>query len=1791
MASSKNIRRNRSRFNRRQLFVQSLERRQMLAGDWTNPIEPADANGDLSVTASDALLIINRLASQSSATLPVREFDDDGRIFPDVNGDGKVSASDALYTINQLHRSRGPVALPSMDGMLTPMRASSVDLSEVLNHVGGSVHLSIEADWASASAKTLPIVLSATAEEAVTSVTFTLTGDGIFSVGDQVVTIDGPIEAGQTVTASVNLPASGLGQGSVSIIASSTNVDDAVTSTVREDFFARNEASQWWASNSSPTDLHLWRLEQLVGAERVTTNQASRYAESIVGTMAGTQSIVVTPGAAQSAGLDVVTDGEGEAVSFIVGGMAQWVDASGSPHMIPDALVEIREADGASSTVLATTRTNARGIYSATITADDGDGEGNPDIFVRVYARSAAGDVRPDSPMAMTYFMDSNTVSEVAADASIAIDLIAGTIGVAPTADNDTAFGVHHAVEFISRYAGSLAGTAPSQIPVNFPAGGAGSTGSFFNGTSLNIAQLHRYDWDVIHHEYGHYFQATQGFVNSPGGRHSFGQNLAVTSAGPGTAPRGKAAGLGLAWSEGYATYFGITGQQRLNGASLGIPNVGDSAYTQTEGSPFSIDIENQFTPLGEDDELSVAMALYDLTDNVVDGVDEVAMTDRQIFNAIQSAAATTFGAGWEAIAASVDTEMKVAIGSVLGQNKIAPELTGPADQFVGDPASPPAFTWVANGGGTPNPLNDFRIRFYNEDFSSIVLEAEVGNALTFTPTAEQWSTVLAAGVTNWVIEGQNTSAPATPGGSLGRYWSGSRQIGAISIVFVIDDTGSMGEEIASVRNALDAFITSVEASTAADRAKPTIQLITFKDNVTTRITSNDLSAVRAAVNALRASGGGDCPEFSAHGLARAAMNVSDGGTILLATDASPQPGVDIGAVIADLRARGVTVNTILSGDCEPIDGGGGEGEFGSAEGEDEQTISALPAEAVTVVDVTSTDAETDSEATTPQEQLAAAIAERFRPSSSPGGFGVEPGDDSEELPLMPIDDPGREPSDDHGNTFDDSSVLPLDGSPIIGRVGTGDDTVDTFEIEIGMNQDIQISVLEESGNVDVLVEDADGNQLARFFGDSVVVTNPADGPVRVSVRPSGSGEAAYLVSADSDVDTLGELTSAVEVFSTVSASTGGTFLVRDEINSGDASAYESALLNIFNTTLGPTTLSATPSSIPRGSSLSVLVRGSNTNWRTGLTTFDFEGDDVTIDGVEILGPTRARLNITVAASAMLESLDIVATTTLGVTTETANGVGVVTIDEAIDDATLLSVDADDIAPGASQTITLRGVMTEWTADSVVTAGSGVTVSDVTIVSPTTITATVAVDPGASIGFRPITVSTGSDSETLERALFVAETETAVPSIATIDITNGLAGDTLTIELTGQNTNFIDGTTMATFGSGINVDSVTVTGPTTAIVSITIAADADNGFRSVRLTTNDEEAVLISGFFVGETEAEPPVVPPVMPPVTPPTGTGRGNVRVDFRGGHDLVIETRDRGVNFTVTQAVDGRVTVAGIGGTTVNGSLMVSGFADDDLFLRLRGGDAIASINGMNIGDDLDVDLDGGGNDLTINNVQVRDYSRLDIGGAGGRTDDVMISNSRFGDDLVIDTRRGTTVVDVMTVEIRDDFYYYGDDGVDDLFINTVAIGDDAVIKLDRGNDFVVVDTMSVGDDLLVDGGRGNDQILFTNILVSDFMRIRGNDGDDMIAVTSSRLDDLSIHGDDGDDQIAARDLVLGDDLRVWGNDDHDDITLEDLLVDDHLTIDGGSGFDRVTTIGDIVAEHVRARRIEAEGGPAMA
>ena len=60
-------------------------------------------------------------------------------------------------------------------------------------------------------------------------------------------------------------------------------------------------------------------------------------------------------------------------------------------------------------------------------------------------------------------------------------------------------------------------------------------------------------------------------------------------------------------------------------------------------------------------------------------------------------------------------------------------------------------------------------------------------------------------------------------------------------------------------------------------------------------------------------------------------------------------------------------------------------------------------------------------------------------------------------------------------------------------------------------------------------------------------------------------------------------------------------------------------------------------------------------------------------------------------------------------------------------------------------------------------------------------------------------------------------------AVSTVSPSTGRQAETLNVGVTGQLTHFVNNTTTANFGSGITVNSVTVTSPTFATVNITIA--------------------------------------------------------------------------------------------------------------------------------------------------------------------------------------------------------------------------------------------------------------------------------------------------------------------------------------------------------------------------------
>lgn len=86
-------------------------------------------------------------------------------------------------------------------------------------------------------------------------------------------------------------------------------------------------------------------------------------------------------------------------------------------------------------------------------------------------------------------------------------------------------------------------------------------------------------------------------------------------------------------------------------------------------------------------------------------------------------------------------------------------------------------------------------------------------------------------------------------------------------IVFVFDDSGSMGDEIDGLKRKVTDLVTDIESAGIDAR----YGLVTFKDDIETDLElTDDVEALRSAVNDLRASGGGDFPEDNFDAIVRA---------------------------------------------------------------------------------------------------------------------------------------------------------------------------------------------------------------------------------------------------------------------------------------------------------------------------------------------------------------------------------------------------------------------------------------------------------------------------------------------------------------------------------------------------------------------------------------------------------------------------------------------------------------------------------------------------------------------------------------------------------------------------------------------------------------------------------------------------------------------------------------------------------------------------------------------------------
>ncbi len=460
---------------------------------------------------------------------------------------------------------------------------------------------------------------------------------------------------------------------------------------------------------------------------------------------------------------EVEDAGATEAVSatnITVSGTVRYTDENGVLHPVFGYDVQIRDDDFIGSDLLAHEITGTDGTYSATF--DSGD-PGGPDIFVRFQPENTLIEVRQLGGGG--YENNTPVQDDVASNSNLVVNITFAATGSGPVGS------VLSGMTWIAVYTRDdlNSGVGLGQIPVEFP---GATNAAFYNGSLINMRPNDRFDWDVMHHEYGHYVMDSFNFENNPGGAHNLGQCLAVTRPS-------KSEGLRLAFGEAWPTFFGTSGQRELGIGATQAPRVGNVLYEDTvngfggfsyslEGNSNDLGANADTIGLGEDNEVAVQRGFWDLYDAASDSRDApgVSNGDLAMANVLRGTNVTTMSAAWALVRSSgliPDNESDLEAGAITTDHGIGPQPASPTSGTIVNQGTA-NFSWSrAVGCSTTFDGDSFDLVFFNANtFAQILTIAGLGSP-SYSLTPGEFATVRSGGHdVLWAVEGRNTGSPAT---------------------------------------------------------------------------------------------------------------------------------------------------------------------------------------------------------------------------------------------------------------------------------------------------------------------------------------------------------------------------------------------------------------------------------------------------------------------------------------------------------------------------------------------------------------------------------------------------------------------------------------------------------------------------------------------------------------------------------------------------------------------------------------------------------------------------------------------------------------------------------------------------------------------------------------------------------------------------------------------------------------------------------------------------------------------
>jgi hypothetical protein len=437
-----------------------------------------------------------------------------------------------------------------------------------------------------------------------------------------------------------------------------------------------------------------------------------------------------------------------------VAGYIRWEDSDGDLNYLRNVKIEVYD-NGTFDTLVGTTYTNDDGYYIlGFVNADNPRGPNyGHNIYIRVYAGDGNIDVK--NSLHIKYYIES------VKDARM--NVVTGTtVPLSLTFDTDStakrAMEIYQAAMTAREFAFEMNDTLPSSLTVLYPS--IGGMCNYYDiihvinipGTDLLVGRPAAYEsWDVIMHEYGHHISADLDISDSPGKTHYLNASMVdhywqsnhagCECANPGAA-NAKREGMRIAWSEGWATTFGLIAQQYFSSYLTDVATTRNSLYQAFNlQSDYDIDDTGGSYLLGDGCELTISAVLWDVYDGETETNDTIALGYQAWWDITTGYAAKTL-ADFMVDFYAVYPNYKDDIGLNLTYYQMAPSkvsLSPPATTLTN---SPPTFTWTAQGGSEHFPNNIFELKFYNT-VGTLMLTIETTN--TFCElTAAQWSSARA---------------------------------------------------------------------------------------------------------------------------------------------------------------------------------------------------------------------------------------------------------------------------------------------------------------------------------------------------------------------------------------------------------------------------------------------------------------------------------------------------------------------------------------------------------------------------------------------------------------------------------------------------------------------------------------------------------------------------------------------------------------------------------------------------------------------------------------------------------------------------------------------------------------------------------------------------------------------------------------------------------------------------------------------------------------------------------------